>query len=236
MICFLLSACASNPTGTLSGQEKEESRGLSPVSPISSVEFNSFEELDKALHSQDESPLLSSFKENGAGNEQVENVRKMIEAIRLRNNIVPYTDGEIIELRNEKGFDNITVYASEKYGLPCVFCHPKVSNGDNLYISITCVPDEVLGNRELPTASDLVKIMSPDYPNIDHFGEQCKSVYNAKVKLRDREVTAMVYEYKTDKRNSTIFVYDNLLVEVRNDPEIWGDDWFSDLSFGGFKS
>ncbi|MBO4405783.1 MAG: hypothetical protein J5821_03560, partial [Alphaproteobacteria bacterium] len=76
--------------------------------------------------------------------------------------------------------------------------------------------------------------MSPGYPNIDNFGKQCKAVYNKKVRLRDQDVTAMIYEYNADKRDSTIFLYENLLVEVRNDPEIWGTDWFSTLSFGGF--
>ena len=44
----------------------------------------------------------------------------------------------------------------------------------------------------------------------------------------------MVYEYETGKRNRTFSVYDNLLVEVGNDPEIRGADWVSKLSFGGF--
>ena len=234
IICLSFCTCASNSTDTILEKDKKGTSNTSPVSPISFMEFNSFDELEKALNSHTEDILLSYFIDCGVGNEQVETIRAMAKAIQLHNNIVPYIDGKRIELRSEEGFSNITMYSSEKYGLPCIFYHPTVSNGENLYIALTCIPSDLLRNQELSTASDLVKIMSPGYPNIDNFGKQCKAVYNKKVRLRDQDVTAMIYEYNADKRDSTIFLYENLLVEVRNDPEIWGTDWFSTLSFGGF--
>ena len=84
----------------------------------------------------------------------------------MRNNVVPYLDGDKIELRNEDGFSNITLFSAEKYGLPCVFIHPKVSNGDSLYITITCIPEDFWGGQEPITASELIIKMAPNYPNM----------------------------------------------------------------------
>ena len=234
ILCLLLFACNTNSLNTISENEVGDDHNSSAVSSTVSIEFDSLGELQNALNLENENKLFSYFLEQGVGSKQIEIIRNMVKTIRLRNNIVPYLDGKVIELRNEEGFGNITMFSSEKYGLPCIFYHPTVFNSENLYIKVTCIPDEFLHERETPIASDLIKIMAPDYPNTDNTGNYCSAVYNTNIKLLDCEVTALVYEYKTDKRNSTLFVYDNLLIEVRNDPEIWGMNWFSTLSFSGF--
>ena len=81
------------------------------------------------------------------------------------------------------------------------------------------------------TASAAIKELSPNSPNIDNLGEQHKNIYNQTIRLRDREVTALICEYKTDNRNSITFIYNDLLVEIRCDPKVWTDQWFSALSF-----
>ncbi|MBQ7603842.1 MAG: hypothetical protein IJU75_02700 [Clostridia bacterium] len=229
LLCLLL--CACNTNNVITGEEISVDK---KTPSVSSIEFASLRELQNALDSRNENKLFVDFLEQGATNKQIENLRSMVKAIRLHNNIVPYLNGEVIELRNEDGFSNITLFASEKYELPCIFYHPKVSTGDNLYIEVTCIPDEFLQGHETESASDFIRRMSPNYPNIDNLGSQCQAVYTTIVELSDRNVTALVYEYKTSNRNSTMFVYDNLLVEVRNNPEVWNLEWFSTLSFGGF--
>ena len=231
--CLLLCSCNSNLTDTKIHKSVGGDENGSPAAS-SSIEFNSFDDLQKALNLQNENTLYSYFLEQGIESKQIDNVKVLVNAIRMGNNIVPYLDGDKIELRNEDGFGNITLYSTEKYGLPCIFIHPKVPNGDNLYIKITCIPDEFLGGQGPITASELIMKMAPTYPNIDNFGSYCKNVYNTSVVLRDREVNALVYEYKNSNRNSTLFVYDNLLVEIRNDPNVWGEKWFAALSFGDF--
>ena len=234
--CLLLCSCNPNSTDTIIHESVGgDDHSYSPNSPNSvSVEFNSFDDLQKALNLQNENALYSYFLRQGIESKQLDNVQIFVNTIRMCNNIVPYLDRDIIELRNEDGFSNITLFSAEKYGLPCIFIHPKVSNGDNLYITITCIPEVFLGGQEPITASALIMKMAPTYPNIDNFGSYCKNVYNTSVVLRDREVNALVYEYKNSNRNSTLFVYDNLLVEVRHDPKVWGEEWFSALSFGDF--
>ena len=85
------------------------------------------------------------------------------------------------------------------------------------------------------TASEVIKELSPNSANIDNLGAQHESIYNKQMKLNDREVTALVIEYKEDARESIFFIYDDLLVLVRCDSDVWSEEWFADLSFAGYQ-
>ncbi len=142
----------------------------------------------------------------------------------------PMLDGKPIAYRNEEGFSNITFFVRELYGLPWIAYYPEVSTDENPFIKITYLPESIETNND-PSASAVIKQLSPNSPNVNNLGTQHKSIYERKIKLRDREVTALVCEYKDDPRNNTAFVYGDLLIEVRGTPEVWGDGWFSALSF-----
>ncbi len=142
----------------------------------------------------------------------------------------PMIDGNPIPYRNEEGFSNITFFVSELYGLPWISYYPEVSTGENFFIKITYLPESI-EIKNAPTASAVIKSFSPNSPNVNNLGTQHKSIYERKIKLRDREVTALICEYKDDPRNNTVFVYGDLLVEIRSNPEVWGDEWLSALSF-----
>ena len=147
----------------------------------------------------------------------------------------PHLNGEVIEFRNEDGFPNIIFRSSELYGLPWIVYYPKVSTGENFYIQITYIPDDIMEKLNDPTASEVIKELAPDSSNIEHFGKYDTSVYEREINLRDREVTALLYEYRNDSRSSIIFVYGDMLVMIRSDMEVWNEQWFSELSFEGFE-
>lgn len=141
----------------------------------------------------------------------------------------PMLDNKSITYRNKEGFSNITFFVNELYGLPWIWYFPTVSTGENFYIAITYLPD-VERQRNM-TASEVIKELSPKSANIDNLGDQHESIYNKQMKLYDREVTALVIEYKEDTRDSIFFVYEDLLVMVRCNSDVWSDQWFSTLSF-----
>lgn len=147
----------------------------------------------------------------------------------------PHLNGEVIEFRNEDGFPNIIFRSSELYGLPWIVYYPKVSTGENFYIQITYIPDDIMEKLNDPTASEVIKELAPDSSNIEHFGKYDTSVYEREINLRDREVTALLYEYRNDSRSSIFFVYGDMLVMIRSDMEVWNEQWFSELSFEGFE-
>ena len=141
----------------------------------------------------------------------------------------PMLDNKSITYRNKEGFSNITFFVNELYGLPWIWYFPTVSTGENFYIAITYLPD---GERQRNmTASEVIKELSPNSANIDNLGKQHESICNRQIALGDREVTALVIEYKEDTRDSIFFVYEDLLVMVRCNSDVWSDQWFSTLSF-----
>ena len=142
----------------------------------------------------------------------------------------PMLEGKTITNRNKEGFSNITFLVSELYGLPWIAYYPEVSTNENPFIKITYLPESIEINNEI-SASAVIKQLSPNSPNVNNLGSRHKSIYEKVIKLRDREVTALVCEYKDDPRNNTAFVYGDLLIEVRGTTEVWGDEWFSALSF-----
>lgn len=142
----------------------------------------------------------------------------------------PMLDGKPITYRNKEGFSNITFFVKELYGLPWIAYYPQVSTGENFFIKITYLPESIEINNEI-SASAVIKQLSPNSPNVNNLGTRHKSIYEKNIKLRDREVTALVCEYNDDPRNNTAFVYGDLLIEVRCTPEVWNDEWFATLSF-----
>ena len=141
----------------------------------------------------------------------------------------PMLDNKSITYRNKEGFSNITFFVNELYGLPWIWYFPTVSTGENFYIAITYLPD---GERQRNmAASEVIKELSPNSANIDNLGNQHESICNRQISLGDREVTALIIEYKEDTRDSFFFVYEDLLVMVRCNSDVWSDQWFSTLSF-----
>ena len=140
----------------------------------------------------------------------------------------PMYGGKPIELRDEEDFSNITFFVSELYGLPWIAYYPKASTGENFYIKLTYLPESI--DRSL-AASEAIRQLSPDSPNVGNLGERHESIFEKRISLRDREVTALVCEYKDDPRSNIAFVYGDMLVEVRCKTDVWSDEWFADLSF-----
>ena len=143
----------------------------------------------------------------------------------------PTLNGEPIPYRNQEGFSNITFFADELYGLPWVWYFPEVSTGENFYIAVTYLPDDLTTTSESQTASEVIRVLSHESPNLHNLGDQHKSIRNREIPLRDRTVTALVVEYKDDTRSSILFVYDDLLVLVRCNPTVWSEAWFASLGF-----
>ena len=208
------------------GTEKE------PAQPsLYPFDYDSILDFKKSLYNEGE--LYSKLSEYGVKSETLDKFKVFIEKLRSQNIIVPYINGKVIELRNLEGYSNVSLFASELYELPWVFYHPSVSTGENFYIKMTYLPEAFTITENL-MASDIIKELSPNSPNLNNLGEQHEKIYNKQIQLHDREVMALVYEYKTDNRDSIKFIYDDFLVEVRCDPQVWNDNWFSSLSFESF--
>ena len=254
VLCVCLCACGGTHSPETSGDASRNDTGDSTPSggdpvhyetdydlliegcdPIHyETDYDSLTDLKNSISQKNEEKLIKEIERDGATDEVVGKVKTFVQKLRAHSLPVPYLDGKPMEFRNEEGFSNITLFPSEAYQMPWIWFFPKVSTGGNFYIKMTCLPDQ-LEKRNNLTASEALKELSPNSANINHLGEQHKSIQNRQITLRNREVTALVFEYKTDKRSSVVFVYGDLLVEVRCDPNVWDAQWFSTLSFESFK-
>lgn len=225
LLCSCLCACGDSGASTMT------SGAVTPPEYIYPFCYDSLSSLKEAVSADGE--LYDELSRKGAGSEIIDGFVTFIEKYKSQGVIVPLLNGKEIDLRDKEGYSNISVFPSEAYGRPWVIFYPSVPTGENFYIKLTCLPDSVAKTQKSPTPSDAIKIISPDSPNINNVGEQHERIYDLVTELEDRKVTAMVIEYKTDKRNSIFFVYGEMLVEVRCDPAVWDAKWFSSLSFDG---
>lgn len=223
LLCLCLCACRDGGASTMTSGD------VTPPEYIYPFCYDSLSLLREAVSADGE--LYDELSRKGAGSEIIDGFGTFIEKYKSQGMIVPFMNGKEIEFRDEEGYSNISVFPSEAYGLPWVIFYPSVPTGENFYIKLTCLPDSIVKTQKAPTASNVIKIISPDSPNINNVGELHERIYDRITELEDRKVTAMVIEYKTDKRDSIFFVYGEMLVEVRCDPAVWDAKWFSCLSF-----
>ncbi len=194
--------------------------------------FDSYKDMIKAFGKHDFNPVSYSIQD--LKKHMGEPYTHFVDKVNTDKSFPqPLIDNKPITYRNKEGFSNITFLVNELYDLPWIWYFPNVSTGENFYISMTYLPNSE--KQRNMTASEVIKELSPNSANIDNLGAQHESIYNKQMKLNDREVTALVIEYKEDTRDSIFFVYDDLLVLVRCDSDVWSEEWFADLSFAVYK-
>ena len=217
----------SDKTGSATGSSPKTDAPYYTSDPL---HYNSVNELKKAISQENIEQLYAHASTAELPPEKANELKENVRKIQAQGVIVPCLNGKATELRNKDGLPNISLFISEAYGLPWVYYYPFVSTGENFYIKITRLPNHVTPQQTLLTASEAIKELSPNSPNIGNLGEQHKEIYNQRLRLLNREVTALICEYKADNRSSIMFIYDELLVEVRCNPKVWGDSWFAALS------
>ncbi len=249
LLCICLYSCSTpakppnknqneNPTDTISATDSttiQEYPNSPPPEYIYPLDYSSLSDFDVALRAGGGKGIYSGLDENIETSKR-DDFEGFVSKLQSQKIPVPCLNEKAVNFREKEGFPNISLFISEAYDLPWIYFYPEVSSGENFYIKITFLPDNILAAQKKPTASDVIYMLSPNSPNINNLGERHKNIYNTKIQLQDCEVVALIYEYKTDNRNSTMFVYGNMLVEVRSSPDVWSTQWFSTLSFGYFDS
>jgi len=212
--------------------DQTDTRSLQPAdqTEMHPMSFDTIEKLTGAVFTEDGESIMDYFK--GQSEIELNKVGYLISSMRSLECAMPNCGGRSPVLRDKEGLSNIVLFANEQYDLPWIFLYPVVSSGQNYYIKWTVIPESCLAGGEDKNASEIISMLSPDSPNVGNVGSQHKSIENVTVQLGDREVTAVSMTYNNDSRNSIVFVYDRLLVEVRCDTEEWTDSWFAALSFG----
>ena len=101
------------------------------------------------------------------------------------------------------------------------------------FVKVAYIPEGILEGKNDLTVAEVLKELSSDSVGDYHWGPYHKNVYNTNLKLQDREVTALIieYNYKAYHLETMIFVYDNLLVVISIDLDLWDISWFQYFGF-----
>ncbi len=225
LLCLMLSACEDRKMQP----ELNDSIDNSHTNPHHNVSYDTLQELQRSIK-YDYGEEQYAAMADAEGQEIADNLRHFIDALRAEDVPVPCQNGQPIELQNEDNFSNITVFLNEAYDLPWIWVFPAVSTGENFYIQYTPLP---AGFQADTPITEVLDQLAPSRATKDNFKlfEHLRSVSEEPLILKNRTVTVQRTCYRDDSRDTLQFVYGDLLVIVRCDPEIWTDDWFVTLSF-----
>ncbi|MBQ8404214.1 MAG: hypothetical protein IJX55_07330 [Clostridia bacterium] len=143
---------------------------------------------------------------------------------------IPYLSGEPLALRNRgEGYSNITLLESELYGRPWIWFYCINSGGEVIIRTTYLNGDEAKGL----SASEFIKKIAPDAPNIDNFKsyENYKNVYEKEINVSENQISALVCEMSDSEQIYVFLIYEDMLVIIRANAEYLGEDFFAELSF-----
>ena len=146
--------------------------------------------------------------------------------------VVPYFNGNTMELRNKEGFSNITLMTNELYNLPWIWYHCKLNDKD-IDVRISYV--SVLNNSRIDDTKsllDILSIIAPDAPSPSNYHNKkgYKNIYEREIALGDRTVTAVISELNDSNEISVNFHIDGVLVVLKADKEVFSDEFFASFS------
>ena len=135
---------------------------------------------------------------------------------------VPHHNGEIIPLRDQKGYSVITLFVSELYSQPWVWFH--CANGAT--VKMMYVNTDQYAITDQLSCSAFIKIFAPNAPNVDNYQNfsSYQRIYDWDIALSDRTVRGMVSETNVSKKIIQ-FLYGDMLVCITGETTLVNDEW-----------
>jgi len=242
MLCIFCTALEScNFSNSIIEKQPSESEKGGEMNPSVVIEtppdhysysFESYQDVIKALTQKSSSEFSALRKEQANYGTVYKKTLSKFESEEIKI-AVPQFNGIPISLRNKDGFDNISLMTCELYNLPWLWYHCVVENR-NLEIKISYL--NVLENTEIHSAKsyyDVLRLIAPDAPSPDNYERYAsyKSIYEEKVILENGvTVTAMISELKNDSKVYVMFYYDNMLISLYADSELFTETFYKSFS------
>lgn len=188
----------------------------------------------------DEFNNLSVYSNNEAKysngtNEVQESTNEFINNVKKHNGIyVPYYNEHVVELRNQKGYDNIILSPEGVYGNTMVgFCTYHNNYIIDIYTTYwnTLVSENTINEAEEKGIEWLIGQID-DNLSMSDFVSDYKTHYEKMITINDKTVNALFIESQDETRDRIyiIFVYNNILVNMFGDRKTV-DDWLTKADF-----
>ena len=149
--------------------------------------------------------------------------------------IVPYFDGVPMMLDYSDDDDNITLFTKGIADLPWIW-YQGTYNGSYVRFRIAYPLIDIPQNY---CASQALYSMDPDVANTHNFRKfgifrnfrSIKNIYEKDISLRERETTAIVYEYKDYPYQRVGIYHKGWFIFIEAEPEVLTDAFWKSLSF-----
>ena len=196
------------------------------------IGYTSTDDLKNSL--DDKELLCSALANRKVPDNMIEPFETFLETYQPQDAIFPYWFDKPMELREEN--PKIAIYPCESYDLTWIAyfsSYEEIPEWKESFVKVAYIPEGILEGKNDLTVAEVLKELSSDSVGVDNWGPYHKNVYNTNLKLQDREVTALIieYNYKAYHLETMIFVYDNLLVVISIDLDLWDISWFQYFGF-----
>ncbi len=194
--------------------------------------FESYDDLNKALRSplsNDYATLRNEQELYGTMYEKTLSAFKTGEI----DLIIPCSNGKIMDLISEEGYSSISFFTKERYNLPWIWNRCVWGNHD---IDVKVCYLNAIDNDTFQSATtyrDILSVISPEAPtpNIESLPETMSAVYEKNVRLADGStVSVLFYEYTDTEKIWTLFYYNNVLIAIRGEKEVFTDLFWNSFS------
>ncbi len=142
---------------------------------------------------------------------------------------LPKINGDLLPLRNEEGFSDISLFTSELYEMPWVWIH-----GKDVRVQATCPSVKVdTDNFEGLDASQILSLISPGAVNVHNYQEHenYRNVYCRDIIVSGKTVSALTYEFKNSEKIMVAFYYNDFYIILNAYPDVLNDSFFASFDF-----
>lgn len=207
----VVNSSVDSGSGGVIDTEIEYPEWSQPDPIIYPFEYTTYEELIDAFSKDNTESLIQ--QEKAIWGEKFERfVNALSESGMLK---LPKVYGELLPIRDNDRLPKIDVFKQEGYEAPWIWFHGEI-DGRMVRVQMTYPTNVEI--EEGMNASEILELIFPGAINIHNYGKNgYDDVYLTEVSLKDRTVSAVIFDVKNKDKNYVTFYYDGYWVEVYTD-------------------
>lgn len=205
------SSAASGIDSMIDTGIKDPPMSSQPDEIIYPYDYKTYEELIDALSKDNAESLIQQEKTLWG-----EKFERFVDAIGESGALkLPKVYGELLPIRENDKLPKISVFKQEGYGAPWIWFHGEI---DGRTVRVQMAYPTNVEIEEGMNASEILELIFPGAINVHNYGKNgYDDVYLTDISLKDRTVSAVIFDLKNKDNNYVTFYYDGYWVEVYTD-------------------
>ncbi len=232
ILCSVLCSCNHSKQNIPAATNSKLSGVIETPSNQHSYNFNSYQDLVKALTQKNSSEYSTLREKQDDYGAVYQNTLTQFTNANIKV-AIPQFNEKPMSLQNKDEYSKITLMTSELYNLPWLWYHCVVNN-QKVDVQVSYL-DAIYNveNSQKATYVQILKSIAPDAPSPENYQkyESYKNIYKKNIVLKDGvSVTAMISELKDSSKIYVMFYYDGLLIVLDGDCALFSDDFWKSFS------